>query len=326
MRQKVLVCGASGFMGRNIAAAFAALSEQYEVYSISKQEVVRLIGHPTAITADLTNPKHVAGLFASIKPDIVIQAAATTSGAKDIVERPYIHTTDNAVMNSLILRACYENNVRQFVFLSCGVMYQPGDELRREEDYNEHDEIFPAYFGVGWTKVYVEKMCEFYSRLGRTKHTVLRHSNTYGPWDKYDYEYSHVVGATIRKVMDAEEHGKISVWGTGEETARDLVYVRDVVRAVMLAVEKQKEAYLLCNIGAGIAITVRQIVETIVRVSKKQLEIVYDSSKPVIATRLALDYSKAYAYLGWAPRTSFETGIETTLAWYRDEYQASLHQ
>ena len=57
--------------------------------------------------------------------------------------------------------------------------------------------MVPQYFGAGWTKVYIEKMCEFYSRIGDTKYTVMRHSNVFGPHDKFDLEKSHVFGATI---------------------------------------------------------------------------------------------------------------------------------
>ena len=205
--------------------------------------------------------------------DLVVQAAATTSGSKDIVERPYIHTTDNAVMNSLILRACYETGVKHFVFLSCCVMYQPGDMPRKESDFKESDTLYPTYFGVGWTKIYVEKMCEFHSRLGRTKLTVLRHTNTYGPYDKYDPEHSHVFGATVRKVMDAEENSDITVWGNGTDTARDLLYVDDVAECIEMALDKQSTPYELLNVSYGETITVADMVKAIIEASGKKLGI-----------------------------------------------------
>ena len=219
MKQKVLICGASGFMGMNIGNSFLE-NENYDVYGIAKigNRRPEKIEANKFYTCDLTNHNHVSDVIKTISPDIIIQAAATTSGAKDILGKPYLHVTDNAVMNSLLLREAYENNVKHFLFLSCGVMYQPGDEPRIESDYNESDEIYKSYFGVGWTKVYIEKMMEFYSRLGRTKHTVIRHTNTYGPYDKYGKEESHMYAATIDKVMKANDGDTIEVWGTGEET------------------------------------------------------------------------------------------------------------
>ena len=73
----------------------------------------------------LNNPHDVERAMQDV--DIILQFAATTSGAKDITTKPYIHVTDNAVMNSLLLRSAYENGVEHFIFPSCTVMYQPSD-------------------------------------------------------------------------------------------------------------------------------------------------------------------------------------------------------
>ena len=319
MKQKVLICGISGFMGMNIADSFLE-NEKYDVYGITKSAYHRpkKIQADRFYTYDLTNPKQVADVIKIISPDIIIQAAASTSGVKDILSKPYLHVTDNAVMNSLLLREAYENNVKHFLFLSCGVMYQPGDEPRKETDYKESDEIYKSYFGVGWTKVYIEKMMEFYSRLGRTKHTVIRHSNTYGPYDKYGKEESHMYAATIDKVMKANNGDTIEVWGTGEETSRDLLYVDDVVDFIEKAIEKQNDIYGLYNVGFGKAYTVKQVVNEIMIAAKKDLNIKYNTDKPVIPTKLALDYSKAADELGWYPRTSMFIGACKTIEWYKN--------
>jgi len=328
---KILVCGSTGFMGRNIMEFFLKDSEykdsECEVIGTSFTSSLSSSSFPKDVKiypVDLTYPDQVQALFKTIKPDIVIQAAAVTSGSKDIVERPYIHTTDNAVMNSLILRACYDFDVKHFVFLSCGVMYQPGEESRSEEDFNESDVIHPNYFGVGWTKVYIEKMCEFYSRLGKTKHTVIRHSNTYGPYDKYDLEHSHMFGATVRKVMEAKDGDTITVWGNGEETKRDLLYVDDVVRCIDIVLKEQEETFELINVGYGYAYSVKEVVEAIVEVSGKKIDIVYDSSKPVIPTSLALDSSKAKKKYGWFPQIHLQEGIKKTIDWYKKYYNIGI--
>ena len=102
-----------------------------------------------------------------------------------------------------------------------------------ETDWDANVPMEPRYFASGWTKIYIEKMCEFLRRLGVTRHTVIRHSNVFGPHDKFDLERSHVFGATVTKVMTAAD-GKMVVWGRGEE-ARDLLYVGDLVDFVTRA-------------------------------------------------------------------------------------------
>ena len=88
--------------------------------------------------------------------------------------------------------------VGHFIFPSCTVMLQ-SKENQKEIDWDENKSINKNYFGVGNTKVYIEKMCKFYSNLG-LKTTVIRQSNVYGPNDKFDLEKSHVLSATIKKV------------------------------------------------------------------------------------------------------------------------------
>jgi len=196
-------------------------------------------------------------------------------------------------------------------------MYPSGDTPLKETDFDANQEIYPKYFGVGWTKVYMEKMCEFYSRIGSTKYTVIRHSNIYGPHDKFDLERSHVFGATMTKVMTTPEGGKIVVWGTGEE-ARDLLYVDDLVDFVNKAIAKQRGKFELFNVGLGRAICVRDLVAKIVALSGKNITIEYDLSKPTLKTSLCLDSRKAENHLGWRPAHSLEEGIAKTMAWYKE--------
>ena len=310
--KNILVCGATGFMGTNIAKFF---SNNYNVYGVSKNRKLN-DKKINFFNYDLTSKKDIEELFnLGINFDIVIQAAATTSGSKDIIERPYLHVTDNAVMNALLLQACYDYNVEHFLFLSCGVMYNPDKTPVKENDFSLDEEMFPNYFGVGWTKVYVEKMCEFYSRLGKTKHTVIRHSNTYGPHDKYDLEKSHMFGATITKVMNANDGDEIIVWGDGT-TERDLLYVDDVVNFIDLAILNQEKIYDLYNVGMGKSFSVNDIVNKIIKISGKNIKTKNDLTKPSINTKLAFNSEKAYKELGWEPKYSLTEGVKLTIDWY----------
>lgn len=304
--KKILICGATGFLGRNLVIG---LDGSYNVSYFSHKDV------------DLTDKKDVRFLLYKVQPDIIIQAAAVTSGAKDITERPYIHVTDNAVMNSLLFREAYNLKVPHFIFLSCTAMYpQDRDYPLKEEDFNY--KIYEKYFGVGWTKVYLEKMCEFYSRLGRTKFTVIRHSNCYGPHDKFDLERSHVFGATVTKIMQAKD--KIEVWGDGTEE-RDFLYVSDLVDFIKLAIEKQETPFELVNVGSGQSITVNDLINRIACLAgKADLRVEYDLSKSMIPSKLVLNCDKAKKIFGWEPKVSLEEGIKKTISWWKENHGKSI--
>ena len=312
-RRRVLVCGATGFIGRNVAEALARRSD-LEVRGTRLESEPYGLDGVTFDRVDLRVPEQVERVVEGA--DVIVQAAATTSGALDIVNRPHHHVTDNAVMNSLLFRAALERGVSQVIFFSCTVMYPSSDAPLPEEAFDANVPMYERYFGVGWTKVYLEKMCEFYARLGGPRFTVIRHSNVYGPHDKYDLERSHVFGATVTKVLTADD-GRVVVWGAGEE-ARDLLHVSDLVRFVELAIDQEKEPFGLYNVGSGEMIRVKDLVRRIVEGSGRSLRIEHDLRRPSLETKLRLDCRRARERLGWEPRVSLEEGIARTLEWYRE--------
>jgi len=312
MKKKVLVCGATGFIGRNIAEALAK-REDMKIFGTHFTRPAIEHSNIIPVFVDLTNTKQVNTIVRDM--DIIIQAAATTSGSKDIVNKPYIHVTDNAVMNSILFRAAYDNSVSHVIFFSCTIMYQPSDIPVKESDFNADQEMHPKYFGAGWTKVFMEKQCEFYSRLGHSKFTVIRHSNIYGPYDKFDLERSHVFGATMTKVMTCK-NGKIVVWGPGTEE-RDLLYVGDLVGFVEKAIDMQKSNFELVNVGYGENTSVNELVHKIIECSGRKVTVEHDISKPHIPMSLNLDISEASEVFDWKPTTSLEVGIKRTMEWYK---------
>lgn len=316
IKRKILICGSTGFIGRNLVETFSE-KDDFEVYGTYLNSKPLDNHKIKMIKADLTNKNDVDKVIKGM--DIVIQAAATTSGIKDTITKPYYHVTDNAVMNALIFRAAYNYKVSRVIFLSCTTMYQSSDIPIKETDFDANKDIYPSYFGGAWTKIYNEKMCEFYSRIGSTKYTIIRHSNIYGPYDKFDLEKSHVFGATITKVMTTEEGGKIIVWGHGDEE-RDLLYISDLVDFIVLAINMQDTKFELYNVGYSSSISVKDLIKKIINLSGKNINIEYDTSKPSIDTKFCLDINKAKKLLKWSPKISLDNGIKKTMEWYKKYY------
>lgn len=316
-KRKVLVCGATGFIGRNVAESLAR-RDDFEVTGIHLNREPYKNSDIKWIKADLRRDDEARKAVQG--QDVVIHAAATTSGSRDIVNTPSLHVTDNAVMGSHLFRAMHDLGVPQSIFFSCSVMYQPIDRPVKETDFDANTEIAQAYFGVGTTKVYLENVAKFFARQGKTKHTVLRHSNIYGPHDKYDLKKSHVFGATLTKVLTSKGE-EVSVWGTGEER-RDLMHVSDLVDLVERIVDKPQEPkFGLYNAGSGKGIAVRDLVQEVITQSGRNLRIVYDTSQPTIPIhQAALDSTLAYETFGWKPKVSLNEGIIKTIRWYQENY------
>jgi nucleoside-diphosphate-sugar epimerase len=158
-------------------------------------------------------------------------------------------------------------------------------------------------------------MCEFFSGLGVTRYTVIRHSNVYGPHDKFDLERSHVFGASLTKVLHCT-NGKIFVWGDGKEE-RDLLYISDLINFVQLAINKQDTPFCLLNIGYGSSVSISDLIKKIITISGKNIKIEYDMSKPTISTRIALNCQKAKQLFGWESKVALEDGIRKTMDWHK---------
>ncbi len=318
---KILIIGATGFIGRNMALHFAnktLCKYHHEVICTYYKTKPFQIDHCKWVHCNLLSEDDIKKTL-ECKPDIVIQAAATTSGAHDIINQPFIHTTDNAVMNSLLLRQVYQANIKQFVFFSCSIMYQNSTTKIKENDLDLSQNINPHYFGAGWTKVYIEKMCQFYATLGKTKFSILRHSNIYGPYDKFDLKRSHFLGASITKIL-SNQSGFIDVWGAGTEK-RDLLYIDDLIAAVDLMIHTQKENFSLLNIGSQTLISVNDAINAIIALSQKQVAIRHDLSKVTLDTNICLCCQKAYQLLAWKPSTSFMDGLTKTIAHWHEHHQ-----
>lgn len=308
---KIIIFGASGFIGKNIALSFKKKFKNTKIIGTYLKNKPNIKGI-RFIKCDLRNKKSVDKILK--KADVIIQAAAITSGAKEIIQKPYIHVSQNAIMNSIVTQSAFENHVKHVILFSCTLMYRSSNKALREIDFNANKKMYPNYFGGGWMKVFVEKLGEFYSRLNRNKYTLIRHSNIYGPHDKFDLEKSHVFGASINKVVNSNNN-MLTIWGKGFE-GRDLLYIDDLVRFVELAIKNQKKQFGLYNVGYGKLISINNLVKKIIRIYGKKVDIYNDLSKKSLKNSVFLNCNKAYKELRWKKKISLDQGIKKTLKWY----------
>ena len=251
---------ASGFINKNIIQSFKKKFKNTKIigtYLSNKPDIkgIRLI------KCDLRNKRSVDKILK--KADVIIQAAAITSGAKEIIDKPYIHVSQNAIMNSIVTQSAFENNVKHVILFSCTLMYRSSNKALKEIDFNANKEMYPNYFR--WMDEGIcRELGEFYSRLNRNKYTLIRHSNIYGPHDKFDLEKSHVFGASINKVVNSKNN-MLTIWGKGTE-GRDLLYIDDLVRFVELAIKNQKKKIGLYNVVYGKLISINNLVKKIIKI------------------------------------------------------------
>lgn len=316
--KKVLVAGGTGFVGINLINRLLPLGARIRA-TIHRKEPVVIDDRIEYIRCDLTKmedcQKAVAGM------DYVFLCAANTSGAAVMTKTPMIHVTPNLLINSQMLEATYFAKVKKFLWLSSTTGYPPtGDRPVKEEEMFD-GEPYEKYFFVGWMKRFTEILCQMYSKKLKEPMTtvVLRPTNIYGEYDDFEFETSHVLPALIRRVV--ERHDPIVVWGSGDDV-RDLIYIDDLIDAMLLAMEKI-ESYNPINIGLGKAYSIKEILPMILEIDGyTDAKIKFDTSKPSMIPIRLIDMTKAKTILGFTPKTELKDGIKKTTKWYRKTHMA----
>jgi GDP-L-fucose synthase len=311
--KKVLVTGGTGFVGLNLINRLLPLGADVRA-TIHRKDPVIHDKRIEYIRCDLTKMEDCRRAADGI--DYVFMCAANTSGAATIEATPLVHVTPNIVMNSQMLEATYFARVKKFLWLSSTTGYPvSGDKPVTEEEMLNGDP-YDKYFFVGWMKRYTEVLCRMYSEKLKNPMTtvVLRPTNIYGEYDDFEFATSHVLPALIRKVV--ERHDPIEVWGTGEDV-RDLIYVDDLIDAMLLAMERI-ESYNPINIGFGKGYAVKDILQMILEVDGYTgARVKFDPSKPSMIPIRLIDTTKAETILGFKAKTELREGIRRTIDWYR---------
>jgi len=314
--QRVLVTGASGFVGTHLVRRLVELGAEVRG-TLHHKPLQRPEPSIEYLSCDLTQPQDCAAATQDI--DFVFMAAANSSGAAVMEKTPLVHLTPNLVMNAQMLAAAYENHVRKFCFISSNTVYPLTDFAVKEDDANY--EFFEKYFVVGWMKRFSEIMCQMYAEKIKTpmQTVVVRPGNLYGPFDKYTWKESKVVAALIRRAV--ERHNPFVVWGDGLDL-KDFLYVEDFVEGLLLAFE-QVESFSPLNIASGQPLTIREVLATVLEAADfEQAVVEFDATKPTMIPRRLIDIKQIHDLTGWAPQTSITEGIQKTVDWYRSAYSS----
>lgn len=311
--KKVLIAGGAGFIGTNLALKLASQGAHLRLTVHEKPLQAAFPGHE-AVKLDLRRPEDCARAVDGV--DHVFICSAHTSGAAVIRATPLVHITPNVLINTLLLDAAYQARVGKVCFISSGAAYPPtGNRPVAEPEMFDGDPA-DVYFPAGWMKRYAEVLCRTYAeKIAQPMATVVvRPSNVYGPYDKFDFAVSHVTAALIRRVV--ERQSPLEVWGTGQDI-RDLIYVDDFIDG-MLAAFATDLPYLAVNLCAGSGHSIWEILETLLRVDGySDADVRFDASRPSTIPVRLMENRLAKELLGFEARTPLDEGLRRTLDWYR---------
>ena len=299
----IVVTGGNGFLGKAIVANLK--SKGYDNIVV-----------PRSREYDLRHEEAIRRLYESAKPTMVIHLAAVVGGIGANRDNPGRFFYDNAIMGIQMIELARQYGLKKFVAVGTICAYPKFTPVpfREEELWNGYPEETNAPYGLAKKMMLVQSQA-YRAQYGFNSIFLLP-VNLYGPGDNFDPSSSHVIPALIKKCIDAKQKGEkeIVVWGDGSAT-REFLYVDDAAEGIVAAALKYNGAEPV-NIGAGFEISIKELIELIVRLTKFEGKITWDTTKPNGQPRRMLDTSSAEKLFGFKAKTRFEEGLHRTIQFY----------
>lgn len=302
MTTELLVTGSAGLLGH-------ALQRQHE-------------GAATWLTkddADLRDEEATLAVFRKHKPKKVIHCAALVGGVENNLKHPATFMLDNLRINLNVLEAARQTGVESLVcFLSTCVF--PDKTSYPLKASGLHDgPPHPSNYGYAYAKRMMATQVQTYRDQWGINYSVLIPANMYGPNDNFSLDGGHVIPALIHRCMLAGQSGDdFTVWGSGSPL-REFVYVDDVARIVLWALDHHDGDEPLI-VSSGKEISIRDVVNTIVEAMNFEGNLAFDSTKPDGQYRKPSDPAALRNLLPDFKFTPFKTGIDQMVQWFLANY------
>jgi GDP-L-fucose synthase len=301
---KIYIAGHHGMVGSAIARHLNTLG-QTRIITRTHQEL------------DLLDPQAVMDFMQAEKPDQVYLAAAKVGGihANNTFPAEFIH--DNLVIETNVIQAARKSGVHKLLFLGSSCIYPRDAAQPMAEESLLTGPLEPTNEPYAIAKIAGIKLCESYNRQYGTDYRSVMPTNLYGPGDNYHPENSHVIPALLRRFHEAvqKQAPEVVIWGSGTPK-REFLHVDDMAAATVHVMNLDPATYQAhtqpmlshINVGTGIDCTIRELAQTIAKVTGFTGRLTFDTTKPDGTPRKLLDVSKLKA-LGWVPSIPLEQGL-----------------
>lgn len=316
---KILICGAGGFIGGHLVSHFLKQGHQ-NIRAVDIKPLdqwYQKFDSVENLQLDLEKEDNCAVAANDAK---IIYNLAANMGGMGFIENNKTLCMLSVLINTHLLLAAKKNNAEKFFFSSSACVYN-GD---KQKDPNitalKEEDAYPALAedGYGWEKLFGERMCRhFYEDFG-LETRVARYHNVYGPNGTWNGGREKAPAAICRKVIEAKLSGnhEIEIWGDGNQT-RSFMYIDDCIKGSTMLMENNFREPI--NIGSSEKVTINQLVDIAEKIASIKLKRNYNLSAPKGVNGRNSDNTLIKQVFNWEPSISLEVGIEKTYKWIYDQ-------
>jgi UDP-glucose 4-epimerase len=319
--QTILVTGGAGYIASHVVKELLHQNHKPIVFDNLQTGHRKATKNALFIEGDLSDQRKLAEAFQANSIDAVMHFAADCLVGES-VQNPVKYFNNN-VKNSLKLMDIMEEfNVTKIVFSSSAAVYGEPEEIPISEGH-----ACAPTNPYGETKWIFEKVLRAYHEAGKLNYISLRYFNAAGadPEGELGEDHSretHLLPLVIKAALDGTS---VTVFGTDYDTPdgtciRDYIHVTDLAHAHILALQKldQGKFYGTYNLGNGNGYSVRQVIETVKRVTGRKVAAIDSPRRPGDPARLVASSQRIKEELGWIPRyPDLETIVKTAYDWHR---------
>lgn len=305
----ILVTGCSGLVGTHLVHKL--LKKNYSVVGvdIKKSEHLPTNDRFTFLQLDLRDVEAVEAIFQEFKFDGCINSFGIKGTPQTAKENPLDFLEPSIKGNFNIIENCFRKDV-WLVFMSSVGVYESAPEFIEDTVWktlpSPHD----------WYPSWSKRVPELYLEAHKVHHgwenwTIVRPANIFEEYDNFG-EWAMALPSNIKKVLESDK--KITAWGDGSPT-RDFIYAGDVALSSIKCLEER--LHIITNLGSGEEISIKRMIDTIIKISGKDIEVEWDITQPNGEPRRRMNTTIQEKY-GLLPQTGFEEGIRLTYNYYRE--------
>jgi len=255
------------------------------------------------VTGDIRNPDHLKGVFQKSKIDFVVHLAAR-AGVRPSIAEPLLYQDVNIRGTMVLLEACKENGIKNFIFASSSSVYGENQRVPFKEEDLDIQPISP----YGATKRAGELLCYSYRHLYGMNIACLRIFTAYGPRQRPEM--------AIHKFTRLIDRGdKIPIYGDGT-SRRDYTYIDDLVDGILGVIQYHK-GFEVYNLGESQTTSLKELIQLIEEAFGKKANIEMLESQPGDVSMTYADITKAKQMLKYQPKVRMEEGIKRFVEWYK---------